>query len=414
MQTIILGHNGASAGPSNSAARYACLEGSGSGVAAWSSSVNAGRNPWSIAGTLSNLKVRFPNATSITNGGTFIVTIRNQSGPTSVTCTVTSASILAEDITHTLAVSVGDVIEVDVSPSGTPDVTAAQVQISCVFDATTSGETFLWFGNASNASNSVTGYSGLGSGATWNATEATRSVVMPCAGTIDTLHLIATGAPGAGTSYTGTVRLNGVDQTLTTAVTDTNTTATPDTTHSFSVVAGDIVSVSCVPAGTPTARAIKGCVRFVPTVSGSTPIMANNGVPSTAATRYLNTIGTCTNISTEGSVVAQIPAACDLKNMYIDFDSSPGASKSRAFISRINTGGGAADGTVTATVSNTGTTANDTTHTDSLTAGTLIDVSTTPSGTPGSPGNMRSSFVLYVAPSGGGYVYTPDLRSYFY
>lgn len=410
MRTIILGHNGSGTGPVNSANRYANLQGPGTGGSIWTGTLGLGRNPFPIAGTISKLKVRFPTATTITNGGTYTITLRNQSGATALTCTISSASILAEDMTNSVSVSVGDSFEWNVAPSGAPDGTAVtNVQISCVFDATTDGESLLMFGSTGSASNSATNYVGLSTGLTWSATEASRSVVIPCAGTIDKLYVLSNLSPGAGTSYTLTVRKGGTDQSLTCAITDTNT-SNNDTTNSFSVSAGDILSVSCVPAGTPTARAVKGGMRFVPTVNGSTPIMGGGGNPSTTLVRYQNSIGLATNISTEGPALAIVPASCVLKNMYIDFDGSPGAAKSRAFISRVNT----ADGTVTATVSGTNTTANDTTHSDNLVKNDLVALSTTPSGTPGAPTNMRIGFVLYVAPSPSGYVYSPDLRSYFY
>lgn len=406
MRTIILGHNGSGTGPSISLARYATLQGPGTGVAGWSSTSSSQRSPIPIAGTISNLNVRFPSP--ITNAGTFTITLRNQSGATALTCTIDSTGTTCES-TSTVSVASGDYLEWGCVPSGSPDGTHAQVQISCTFDATTDGESMLLFGSSSTVSNSATNYTGLNTGTGWNATEAIRDVVIPCPGTIDLLEVLAVGSPGAGTSYTITVRKNGADQTLTAAISGTNT-ANSDVTNSFTVVAGDIISVSCVPSGTPTARGIKGGVRFVPTVNGSTPIMSNGGVPSTTLTRYLNTIGTATNISVESQVAAYLPASCDLKNMYIDFDSAPGAGKSRAFISRI----GGANGTVTTSVDDTNTTATpDTTHTDSLVKGDILNLSTTPSGTPGSPGNMRTGFVLYVAPSGGGYTPTPDLRPFY-
>lgn len=65
--------------------------------------------------------------------------------------------------------------------------------------------------------------------------------IIPVAGTISNLYVLS-GAVGAGSKHAYTVYKNGVATTLT-CTTGLNGGAANDTTHSFTVVAGDVISV---------------------------------------------------------------------------------------------------------------------------------------------------------------------------
>lgn len=83
-----------------------------------------------------------------------------------------------------------------------------------------------------------------------NATESAVSFPVPRAGTIRNLYVRTGGTAKVNTPTTIiTVRLNGVDTALTLTMTQTVTTTTSDTTHSFAVVAGDLITVSFVTTG---------------------------------------------------------------------------------------------------------------------------------------------------------------------
>ena len=80
-------------------------------------------------------------------------------------------------------------------------------------------------------------------------------------GTVSALYIIVNAAPGAGITIAFTIRKNGVDTTLTATVAAGATTAS-DTSNSFSISAGDALSVKCVIAGgTPTTSS--GTLGFV-------------------------------------------------------------------------------------------------------------------------------------------------------
>ena len=83
--------------------------------------------------------------------------------------------------------------------------------------------------------------------ATATATELQITMTRP--GTIRNLRVFGITAGVTGETNTYTVRKNGVDTTVTTTLLNTATGAASDTTHSFTVVAGDLISISCTKTG---------------------------------------------------------------------------------------------------------------------------------------------------------------------
>lgn len=82
-----------------------------------------------------------------------------------------------------------------------------------------------------------------------NATEALVSSPVPVAMTIDKLYASYNTAPVGAQTYIATMRKNGVDTTLTCTVTGAATSCN-DTTHSFTVIAGDLVDAKIVASAT--------------------------------------------------------------------------------------------------------------------------------------------------------------------
>lgn len=81
-------------------------------------------------------------------------------------------------------------------------------------------------------------------------TEGNVSWACPRAGTISALYVRTGGTAKVNTPATViTVRKNGVDTTLTVTMTQTVNTTTADTTHSFTVAAGDLITVSFATTG---------------------------------------------------------------------------------------------------------------------------------------------------------------------
>lgn len=89
------------------------------------------------------------------------------------------------------------------------------------------------------------------------------SYVMPIAGTIKNLKAYSGGSPGVSQTYTLTLMKNNSAQTVTCTIGEgTNTAA--DTTHSFTVAAGDRVSLRVVASASATSTGINFAFEFDP------------------------------------------------------------------------------------------------------------------------------------------------------
>ena len=110
-----------------------------------------------------------------------------------------------------------------------------------------------------NVPASTTGY--LGFYSTSTAVEARRVMAMPIAGTISKLYVVTSGAQDARGSLVITLRNNGVSQSLTTTVPAGSGAGTfSDTSNSFTVSAGDLVSIQVTNNATTTSARIVAAV----------------------------------------------------------------------------------------------------------------------------------------------------------
>lgn len=177
-------------------------------------------------------------------------------------------------------------------------------------------------------SNSTTNYHQLFNNRyveTWTTTETAQQQIIPDAGTFDNLYVKLAGSPGAGKSYQFTLMVNGVASALTCTVSDTNTTAS-DTSNSVSVSAGDLVSLRCVPSGTPTAREVNGwCIEYTSDTAkysiypgGSTANMINS---ATRYTGFLNPIEWDKATESDASDIVTIDGT--IKAFYVEVTDNP-------------------------------------------------------------------------------------------
>jgi hypothetical protein len=83
------------------------------------------------------------------------------------------------------------------------------------------------------------------------STENVAAIPMSVPGTFKNMYVATNSAPAAGQTYTVTMRKNATDQTVTCQVTGTpSVTICNDTTHTFTVVAGDLIAVKLVTSAT--------------------------------------------------------------------------------------------------------------------------------------------------------------------
>ncbi len=111
----------------------------------------------------------------------------------------------------------------------------------------TTPKSILTWGNGSVSSTTTTRYLAPG----YEDSIAPTSVVQwvaPCNGTISQLYAKHNTAGGNANAIVYTARKNGSAQTLTVSVAANSTTAVGDTTHSFTVAAGDVVDIEVTKA----------------------------------------------------------------------------------------------------------------------------------------------------------------------
>jgi len=94
-----------------------------------------------------------------------------------------------------------------------------------------------------------------------NATEALAQVPIPKAGTISLLYVNCYGNTSTN-NLTVTVRHNGANSTLTTTVTASTAGIFSDTSHSFSVAAGDTIDIAVSGAASTSAYAMNITMNF--------------------------------------------------------------------------------------------------------------------------------------------------------
>lgn len=221
-----------------------------------------------------------------------------------------------------------------------------------------------------NAAGSTT-YNSLSSGSGSQASDTTESLVqqvVSCAGDIDYLRIVLLTAPGTGNSRTFTVMKNTVATALTIAVSGTNTSAA-DTTHSFSVVAGDLLDIREVVSASVTAtNNTQFACRFTATTNNTQPLIWGNKVTIGAATtNYSNIQGCQVTRTTQSNSLIPIPCAGTFSALYI--------SSSAVALTLANTVTVVKNGTPTAlsaSIALGNTTGNDLSDTISVVAGDTI------------------------------------------
>lgn len=164
------------------------------------------------------------------------------------------------------------------------------------------------------------------------ATEVVHLGITSATGTVSNLHVkISPSSPGTGKSYAFTFRANQVDTALTCTIADAATTCS-DTTHSVSINAGDKVSISQTPSGTPTQATTSMLVDFTPTTQGETVLTGNAGVTlSLSNYQYYPLVGAVSNTSSLITRRIVIPTSGTLKNLYVWQPTASGVGNSRTF-----------------------------------------------------------------------------------
>jgi len=221
------------------------------------------------AGTIKNLYVKL----SIDPGTApeaFRFTLRKGGASQTLTVTITADDTTGSDLVNSFAVVAGDILTIMVEPLNVPSETP-RAAWGMTFVADIDGESIVLGGSTDALDNAATEYIYLSSSifVPWSATETHRyQLGQVC--TLKKLYMLLSAAPGAGNSYTFTIRIAGADSNVVTTVADAATTGNSGALED-DLAFDEYVNLKVVPADTPdVVDAYWGfvCDIPVPTVGG--------------------------------------------------------------------------------------------------------------------------------------------------
>lgn len=326
--------------------------------------------PLSASGKLSKLRVSVASPPGAGKSLTF--TLIYNGNPTALEVVISGSETTGSDETHEIDVVAGVKAYIQIVPSGTP--TVSRTSFSMVFESSTIKESMV-MGMGIGLGNTVTRWVSFFGGSTASTTEIYTESLVSTPGTLRNLRVALTGPPGAGNSYSFTVRKNGADTGLTVTISDSDTDGS-DLSNSVTVVAGDRITLKMVPTSTPTAQQANYSLKFVADTDGES-IMGGGmyGVDlDTVNVDYTTILAPFIPINGEANAYH----VCDeftLKNLYILLEGAPGAGKSYRARLRVDT----VDTDLTVLIADTDVSGNDTTHEIAVSAGEKVSISYTPS-----------------------------------
>lgn len=222
----------------------------------------------------------------------------------------------------------------------------------------------------------------------WSATEGDRVSVVPISTTAQNMYVSISGTPGGTASYAIALMVNGSPSALTCTITSAITSCS-DTSHTVSLSAGDLVSIRSTPTNTPTVRAFSWSIETTAATSTSMIMGFNTSAPSTSAANYSGLQSGFSNWSSSLTARNQvISPPGTISNLYVQFQNAPdnGAGTQSYAIALMKNG---VAQSLTCTISEAGTTCNDTSNSFTVAAGDKVFVRFTPSGTPVAPTTCR-------------------------
>jgi len=356
----------------------------------WATTDSAREQVVAQDGSFRNMTVELTVAPGAGTSRTFQHYINGVATGTGVTISDTDTSGSSSEI---VTVSAGDIITVQCSNSGSPAAAFARYGCSWVPDSARPQGGFQTTGSAFSQHTTATTYTTVcPANIGWTTTSGVTRTVWPESGTFDTLFVALTTAPGAGTSRDYTVLKNAVATSLTTTIADTATTGT-DLANSIALVDTDDLSYRSIPTNTPAATFPRvGAVYESGTANNSVFVTTGLGAAlSTTAASYNSTWSGHLSWSTSASIYFMLSGGDDvtLKKIRANLNAAPGAGSS--FTLAVATGTTPVNTALAVTIADTNSTGTTSADVD-LSAGTVVTIKSTPSGTPAS----RSCNLSYV------------------
>ena len=206
-----------------------------------------------------------------------------------------------------------------------------------------------------------------------STTEAEVKEVAPVSGSFKKFSVKLVTAPGAGKSWTFTVRVNGVDTSMAVTISESDTTGSDLSPINFNK--GDVITVKATSSGSPATTKLS--YYFMCNANGNPWFFGSTGDLNASATRYFMPYGATGVSATETENQCIIPTDGTLTTLCINLETAPGSGKSYTFTVRKN----GVDTALIVVVSDSNTTGEATGSID-ITTGDRITIKVVPSGTP--------------------------------
>jgi len=201
------------------------------------------------AGTIKNLYVKL-SADPGTAPEAYRFTLRKGGVNQTLTVTITADDTTGSDLVNSFAVAAGDVLTMMIEPLNAPSVTP-QAFWGMTFVADIDGESIVMGGSWQDLDAAATEYQRLSTaeGISWSGDGAQRrSLGQICI--LRKLHVLLSAAPGAGNTYTFTIRIASADSNVVAAVAGAATTGNSAALEDI-VTLDKYVDLKVVPADTP-------------------------------------------------------------------------------------------------------------------------------------------------------------------
>ena len=284
------------------------------------------------AGTADSLRVTLSVAPGVGTSWTFTLFDDIDNTVIAVDCTIADSETSCNSAADTAAYSAGDCLILRAIASGA--TASSSPDATLILDSTTDAES-TYGGNSgtTNISTTAVQYHSLGGPAAMQGSEARMKVVMPMGGDWTALRCDLDAAPGAGTSYVFTARVNGADDTdLTCTISDVaGTCSDTATAGQVAVVAGDFFAIQSTPTASPTGGGKARCsATFTATTNGQFFFpYSDNDTMSNAATEYNLLFSSINNWNGTETSVDQLAQSMSILNMYVNLPAgSPGSGNS--------------------------------------------------------------------------------------
>ena len=247
----------------------------------------------------------------------------------------------------------------------------------------------LFGGNNSKTHATITRYQRPLGGDYWSASEADSQEKFTSNGILSDFAIKLLTAPGVGKSYTFSVRVNGVDTGIEVTISDDQTSAS-DSTSTYEISVGDLVSYMEVPTNVPATSYTFQTITFTSLENNESVVPGGFGrstnLPTDSTNVQFNYICSGYIWDDDEDLRSQLNAGSGtLKNLYVDIENAPGVGSGYEFIVRLN----GVDTLLSCTISDLETESSNLINDITISPGDSLSIKCQPIGTPNSSSDVH-------------------------